>query len=197
LRAALPALKVRSVILGRVSARFLAGVGAWLLGAAAATGVSLLAVSALGQGLAPAPSQQLTVAAVNHALAVEAAEATGPAALMRPVKSSATPLAPRPKKGSPPPSATPATPTTPAAPAPQPATTVLASVGGTLVAGCQPAGAYLVSWSPAQGYEVSWVSRGPAANAKVVFEGLRNLVTMVVSCRGGVPAASTTVGHDT
>jgi len=188
------------VILGRVSARFLAGVGAWLLGAAAATGVSLLAVSALGQGLAPAPSQQLTVAAVNHALAVEAAEATGPAALMRPVKSSATPLAPRPKKGSPPPSATPATPatpTTPAAPAPQPATTVLASVGGTLVAGCQPAGAYLVSWSPAQGYEVSWVSRGPAANAKVVFEGLRNLVTMVVSCRGGVPAASTTVGHDT
>ena len=181
--------------LGRVSARFLAGVGAWLLGAGAATGVSLLAVSALGQGLAPAPSQQLTVAAVNHALAVEAAEATGPAALMRPVKSSATPLAPRPKKGSPPPSATPPAPAP--QPAPQPATTGLASVGGTLVAGCQPAGAYLVSWSPAQGYEVSWVSRGPAANAKVVFEGLRNLVTMVVSCRGGVPAASTTVGHDT
>ena len=181
--------------LGRVSARFLAGVGAWLLGAGAATAGSLLAVSALGQGLAPAPSQQLTVAAVNHALAIEAAEATGPAALMRPVKSSATPLAPRPKKGSPPPSATPPAPAP--QPAPQPATTVLTSAGGTLVAGCQPAGAYLISWSPAQGYEVSWVSRGPAANAKVVFEGLRNLVTMVVSCRGGVPAASTTVGHDT
>ena len=97
-----------------MSARFLAGVGAWLLGAAAATAGSLLAVSALGQGLAPAPSQQLTVAAVNHALASEAAEAAG-----------------------------------------------------------------------------------PAANAKVTFEGSRKLVTMVVSCHGGVPAASTTVGHDT
>jgi len=176
-----------------VSARFLAGVGAWLLGAVAATGGSLLAVSALGQGLAPAPSQQLTVAAVNRALASEAAEATGPAAPMPPVKSSATPLAPRPKKGSPPPSATPAT---PAAPAPQPATTVLTSAGGTLVAGCQPAGAYLVSWSPAQGYEVSGVSRGPAANAKVTFAGPRKLVTMVVSCSGGVPAAATTVSYD-
>ena len=41
------------------------------------------------------------------------------------------------------------------------------------------------------------MSRGPAANAKVTFEGSRKLVTMVVSCHGGVPAASTTVGHDT
>ena len=54
-----------------------------------------------------------------------------------------------------------------------------------------------VSWSPAQGYEVSWVSRGPAATAKVTFEGSVKLVTMVVSCRGGVPAASTTISHDT
>jgi len=185
------------VSLGRVSARFLAGVGAWLLGAAAATGGSLLAVSALGQGLAPTPSQQLTVAAVNQALASEAAEATGPAAPIPPVKSSATPLAPRPKKRSPPPSATPPAPSPSPPPAPPPATTVLPSAGGTLVARCQPAGAYLVSWSPAQGYEVSWVSRGPAANAKVAFEGSRKLVTMVVSCRGGVPAASTTVSHDT
>ena len=178
-----------------MSARFLAGVGAWLLGAAAATAGSLLAVSALGQGLAPAPSQQLTVAAVNHALASEAAEAAGPAAPMPPVKSSATPLAPRPKKSSPPPSATPPAPAP--QPDPPPATTVLTSAGGTLVAGCQSAGAYLLSWTPAQGYEVSWVTRGPAPNAKVVFEGVRTVVTMVVSCRGGVPAASTSVSHDT
>jgi hypothetical protein len=186
---------VRSVSLGRVSARFLAGVGAWLLGAGAATAGSLLAVSALGQGLAPAPSQQLTVAEVNRALASEAAEATGPAAPMPPVNSSATPLAPRPKKTSRPPSATPTAPAP--QPAPQPATTVLTSAGGTLVARCQPAGAYLVLWSPAQGYEATQVSRGPAATAKVTFEGSRNLVTMVVSCSGGVPAAATTVSHDT
>jgi hypothetical protein len=184
------------VSLGRVSARFLAGAGAWLLGAGAATAGSLLAVSALGQGLAPAPSQQLTVAAVNHALTSEAAEATGPAAPMPPVKPAATPLAPRPKKSSPPPPATPPAPA-PSPPAPPAATTVLTSAGGTLVARCQPAGAYLVSWSPQQGYEVSGVSRGPAASAKVTFEGSSKLVTMVVSCRGGVPAASTRVSHDT
>jgi hypothetical protein len=182
------------VSLGRVSARFLAGVSAWLLGASAATGGSLLAVSVLGQGLAPAPSQQLTVAAVNRALASEAAEATRSAAPMPParppVSSSATPLAPRPKKSPP----TPSVPPSP--PAPQPATTDLTSAGGSVVAGCQPAGAYLVSWSPAQGYEASWVIRGPAATAKVTFAGSRKLVTMAISCSGGVPSASTTVTHD-
>src|SRR5215469_18974791 len=83
LRCSLRGLKVHSVNLGGVSARFLVGVGAWLLGAAAATGGSLFAVSLLGQSLAPAPSQQLTVAAVNRALASAAAEGTrSPAAAM-------------------------------------------------------------------------------------------------------------------
>jgi hypothetical protein len=173
-----------------VSARFLAGAGAWLLGAGAATGGSLLAVSVLGQGLAPAPSQQLTVAAVNHALASEAAKATRSAAPRPPVSSSATPLAPRPKKSSP----TPSVPSAP--PAPPSATADLTSTGGSVVAGCQPAGAYLVSWSPAQGYEAAWVIRGPAAIAKVTFAGSRRLVTMAISCNGGVPSASTTVTHD-
>jgi serine/threonine-protein kinase len=174
-----------------VSARFLAGVGAWLLGAAAATGGSLIAVSALGQGLTPTPSQQLTVAAVNQALASEPAETAPPPPAMPPVSSSATPLAPRPRKRSPAPSVS------PSSPAPQPATTNLGSVGGSVVARCQPAGAYLVWWSPAQGYENSGYIRGPAPTVKVTFEGSRKLVTMVVSCSGGVPAASTTVSHDT
>jgi hypothetical protein len=176
------------VSLGRVSARFLVGVGAWLLGAGAATGGSLLAVSVLGQGLAPAPSQQLTVAAVNRALASEAAEATqSPSPPQPPVSISATPLAPHPKKSSaalavPPPS-----------PAPQPTTTVLTSAGGTVIAGCQPAGAYLYSWSPAQGYEERSVVRGPAATTKVTFTSSRKQVVMVISCTSGVPAASTKV----
>jgi hypothetical protein len=172
-----------------VSARFLAGVGAWLLGAGAATAGSLLAVSVLGQGLAPAPSQQLTVAAVNRALASEAPEATQSAAPMPPVSSSATPLTPRTKKGSPRPSAS------RPAPAPQPASTVLTSVGGTVVAGCQPAGAYLVTWSPAQGYQATRVVRGPAATAKVAFVGFRKLVTMVISCSGGAPSTSTAISN--
>ena len=106
--------------LGRVSARFLAGVGAWLLGAGAATGGSLLAVSALGQGLAPAPSQQLTEIAVSRALASEAVEATPSPSSPQPVVStSATPLVPHVKKHPEAPSVP------PSAPAPQPTDTVL------------------------------------------------------------------------
>jgi hypothetical protein len=171
-----------------VYARFLAGVGAWLLGAGAATGGSLLAVSVLGQVLAPAPSQQLTETAVNRALASEAAEATLSASPQPRVSASATPLAPRAKKASPRPSPTP--------PPPAPEPTALTSIGGTVVAGCQGAGAYLVSWSPAQGYEVDRVVRGPATTAQVAFAGSRKLVTMDISCSGGVPAAFTRVRWD-
>ena len=39
--------------------------------------------------------------------------------------------------------------------------TVLTSQGGTVLAECRPAGAYLVSWSPTQGYEADDVARGP------------------------------------
>lgn len=172
-------------------ARFLVGVGAWLLGAGTATGGSLLAVSLLGQGLAPAPSQQLTVAAVNHALASEAAEpaqsSSPSSSLQPPVSSSAIPLKPHVKKSSPAPSVP------PPAPAPQPTTTVLTSVGGTVVAGCEAAGAYLFSWSPAQGYGVTKVIRGPAATTKVTFTDSRKLVTMVITCPSGEPSTSTTV----
>ena len=55
------------------------GVGAWLLGVGTATAGSLLAVSLLGQGIAPSASQQLSPDAVIRALSVEATETTGPA----------------------------------------------------------------------------------------------------------------------
>jgi hypothetical protein len=63
-----------------------------------------------------------------------------------------------------------------------------------VVAECQSAGAYLVSWTPAQGYETDKVVRGPAATAQVTFESFANSVAMVVSCSSGVPTATTTVG---
>ena len=173
-----------------MSARFLAGVGAWLLGACAATGGSLLAVSALGQGIAPAPSQQLTEIAVSRALASEAVEATpAPSAPQPVVSTSATPLVPHVKKHS----AAPSVP--PAAPAPQPTDTALTSIGGTVMADCQAAGAYLASWSPAQGYAATRVIRGPAATAKVTFASLRKLVIMAISCSGGTPSTATTVTY--
>jgi hypothetical protein len=189
--------------------RVLAGVGAWLLGVGAATAGSLLAVSLLGQGIATGASQQLTTAAVNRALAAEASESPGgaPATTSAP---SPAPSATRsyqaqvsrstlPQTGATPsarasrsrPAASPSAQPTAAA---GPASTVLTSSGGTVVADCRPGGAYLVSWSPVPGYEVGTVIRGPAVTARVTFSSAANSVTMTVSCSAGVPTATSTVG---
>jgi hypothetical protein len=71
---------------------------------------------------------------------------------------------------------------------------VLTSPGGEAVATCQAAGAYLISWSPLQGYQVGNVTRGPAATARVTFDSHANRVTMVVSCSAGVPSATSHTG---
>ncbi len=141
--------------------RILLGVAAWLVGASAATGGSLLAVSALGQGMTPAAEEQLSVAAVNRALAKEAAERT--AAVPR--RSATRPASLTGSSSSA---------TRHPAPPPSPGTTggtVLTSEGGTVVASCAGARAYLVSWSPQQGFGSSDVVRGPAINAQVTFIG--------------------------
>jgi hypothetical protein len=69
---------------------------------------------------------------------------------------------------------------------------LLTSQGGTLVASCAGARAYLVSWSPQQGFGSSDVVRGPATNAQVTFIGGQLTVTMVVSCDAGAPTATVT-----
>lgn len=153
---------------------------------AAATGGSLLTVSALGQGISAPPGQQLTSAAVSQALASEAAARSTPAAPARAGRASRgtgrTPAAPAAKTPAP------AAPAGAAGPG-----TILASSGGTVLATCAAAGAYLRSWSPQQGYEADSVVRGPAATAQVVFASSGSAVTMLVSCSGGVPSATTQV----
>jgi hypothetical protein len=192
-----------------VHVRILAGVGAWLLGASTATAGSLLAVSLLGQGIAASPGQQLTADAVNQALAHESPDPgeaseiatqppqppvrTSPAtrrAATRTAVSPPVPASPAPSVATPVPHAV----TSPAQQAT--AGTVLTSRGGTVLAECREAGAYLVSWSPTQGYEASNVTRGPATTARVVFESDARSVTMIVSCPGGpggTPVASSSV----
>lgn len=183
------------------------GVGAWLLGVGAATAGSLLAVSLLGQGIAPATSQQLTTADVDNALATEASEASVPVisspvpvpSRTRPHQTPRPALTPLETEANP--SATPTVSWSATTPGPQPtrsavsmpASSALTSQGGTVVADCQLADVYLVSWSPSQGYEAGKVVRGPAAVAQVTFESAANSVTMVVSCSSGVPTATTTV----
>ncbi len=187
--------------------RILAGVGAWLLGAGTAPAGSLLAVSLLGQGIADSPGQQLTAAAVNRALAREAQESSpagrqaaslpdAPASPMtRPA--AASPSAAAPATAEVTPSATPAASRAPASPSPTaPGGTVLTSQGGTVLAECRLAGAYLVSWTPTQGYEATSVIRGPAATGRVVFVSDANSVTMLVSCpdgASGAPVASSQI----
>jgi hypothetical protein len=100
-----------------------------------------------------------------------------------------------------------ASPTLTPSPAPTKTTqapTVLTSQGGSVVAECVPGGAYLLSWSPTQGFEAGQVVRGPAPTTQVTFDSTANSVLMVVSCSTGVPVATTTVtpgddgggGHD-
>src|SRR6516225_4647098 len=74
LRRPLHALNTPRESLGRVHSRVLLAIAAWLVGASAATGGSLLAVSALGQGMNPAAGEQVGVETVNRALAKESAE---------------------------------------------------------------------------------------------------------------------------
>lgn len=202
--------------------RILFGVVAWLLGAATATAGSLLAVSLLGQGITGATGPLLSQVAVDRALATEAAEpATGaansgtagaasPGATRATASGAGGPSAGGPSSdaassgtaspaGGPSAGASP-----PGAPSGTPAATpsagsdggtVLASRGGDVVASCQAAGAYLDSWSPAQGFVAGDVRRGPAQAARVTFDPASgssvSAVTMVVSCSAGVPSATT------
>ena len=179
--------------------RILLGVAAWLVGVSAATGGSVLAVSVLGQDMTPSAGEQQSVATVNRALAKEAAERAGarprPAvAPRRGIRPSAARIAALSRMGRhAAPRHSPAARRSVAPPAPDTAGgTVLTSQGGTLVATCAGARAYLVSWSPQQGFGSGGVARGPATNAQVTFIGGQLTVTMVVACAAGVPTATVT-----
>jgi len=146
-----------------VHSRVFLTISAWLLGAIAATGGSLIAVALIGQSIGGPATQQLTASGVSRALAAE--------------------------HHSPDPSPAKATPSAPASGA-APTETLLSSAGGSVVAECRPAGAFLLSWSPQSGYATDSVVRGPAATAQVQFETATQEVSMVVSCAGSVPSAS-------
>jgi hypothetical protein len=164
-----------------VHSRVFLTIGAWLLGAGAATCGSLVAVSLIGQSIGGQAAQPLTASGVNRALAADdqgshPSPAASPARATRPVATA---------------------PPSPPSGAAAPAGTLLSSAGGSVVAVCHPAGAYLISWSPQPGYAADDVARGPAATARVLFETGSQGVSMAVSCTGSVPSASvTSVGDD-
>jgi hypothetical protein len=171
----------------QVSSRFLVGLGAWLLGTATATTGSMVAVNVLAQHLLDPQTMQLagtTVSAdpdpgASGAAPSPAASATPTVRASRPTaKSTASPARNSSGAGSQPSSD-------------PPAGTLLVFADGSVMATCEPAGAYLLYWSPDQGFEVppDDVHRGPAAMASVLFRGQNGNFVMRVTCSGGTPVA--------
>jgi hypothetical protein len=79
---------------------------------------------------------------------------------------------------------------------PAPVTKVLTSSGGTVLVRCsgKPGQVYLVSWSPAQGYEVNGVQRGPGEEAEIEFESDRSSVSVHYHCTTNGPVQQIETG---
>jgi hypothetical protein len=161
-----------------MSRRALLIVAGWLAAAAAAIGTGLAGVQVIGGGITTGSGGDvLTSAEAADQLARAGTPSTG----------SATP---RPTAPAAPSSATP-TPTGPTN------LRTLTGPAGFVIAGCTPAGAVLISWTPAQGYAIERADPGPGGEyAEVRFtSGLggsgkgHGEVRVRVRCVDGVPVA--------
>lgn len=176
-----------------VKSRFLVGVGAWLLGAAAATSGSMIAVNQLAHGLlGPQQTQQLTEAN----LSVNPDDVSG-RPIPSPTAGGVTDPPNRRSAASGRRSDVKAARTRSSTSSPSPGLTGkwLQSPDGSVLAVCQASGAYLQIWSPDQGFRADDVHRGPAPVASVTFERLGSEVILRVSCVSGTPVAQVFQDH--
>jgi hypothetical protein len=150
------------------------GVVAWIIGAAVAIEVGMLALSRIGFGLPVDAVQPMIPDA-----------ATGPSASPVPVRTEPSPSAvthrPAPSRS--------------ASPQATPHGQVFSSAGGTAIVRCTGVVAYLISWSPGQGYQLGDVRRGPAAAVYATFQGRQKWVLLSSECVGGVPQARISSGN--
>jgi hypothetical protein len=175
---------------GAVKRRWGLAAFAWVVAAVLTTGVGIAAVESLGDGILGSPEKPLTRGDVTDQLARSPRPST-----TAPLPSDLPSLA-----DSPSPSDSPSGPAT-AASSPS---RLLASDGGTVVASCDGALVTLLSWSPAQGYRVVKVERGPAKIAEIRFsdgDGHEDHADRLrVFCRNGRPEAvageDDKAGHD-
>lgn len=163
--------------------RVFTGAAAWTVAAVASVVVSMLALSVIG-GLGgdvqpPAPMPPLD----NDDIIATSSAPDPPPPLAIASPSPAAPSGSRSASAPPPPP-----PTTPAAPTPGPPRQ-FNTQEGVVTAQCIGPQAYLLSWSPAPGYKVDDVRRGPAPVAKVQFEmfGSRRESVVAVECSTGAP----------
>jgi hypothetical protein len=156
----------------------------------------MIAVNQIAHGLLGPQTEQLTGATIN-ANPDDRADRLSPSAAARPDRPSPSAAARPDREASRKRSAVNVAPSASGTPSPREAAagTLLQSPDGSVTATCQPAGAYLLYWSPNQGFQADDVFRGPAATARVTFERLGNGLVMYVSCNGGSPVAR--ISHDT
>lgn len=152
----------------------------------------MIAVNKLAHGLLEAQSQELggTMVSADHEPITRSPEPS-PAASATPALRARTPAAKVTPSAGPSSSAA-----LGGSSAQNPAGTLLESSAGSVMATCEPTGAYLLYWSPDQGFVADDVLRGPAAVASVLFRSTTSSVVMRVSCSGGTPVAHVYQGHD-
>ncbi|MET8138893.1 hypothetical protein ABZU32_01150 [Sphaerisporangium sp. NPDC005288] len=181
-------------------------VGGWLVTAAVATGAGVVVTTFLGDAVTGSATRALSPADVRRSLDAAAPLSGGPPPSDGPAaapSSSAAQAASSPEAASSPrsgaasaaPTATPlATPSaSPSGPVASPSTPagtskVIAARGGVVVARCEDGLVRLLSWTPAQGYEVKDAERGPRDKVRVRFEG-ESRTEIEVHCSGGRPVS--------
>ncbi len=159
------------------------GVSAWLVGAVTATAGSMIATSELAHGLLGQQTQQLGGATVSADLDSGSGIASTSPAVSSASSAAASQPAAKVRHARRPSAAASST------AGQNPAGTLLESGDGSVMAACQPGGAYLLYWSPDQGFQADDVFRGPAPVTSVTFRGPAASIVMRVSCAAGVPVA--------
>ena len=163
--------------------RVSAGAVAWTVGAVASVAVSMLALTVIGgvggdvQPPAPMPAVDTGLAGAATTDPASASAAATPTRSASESAPSASSTPPAPASG-------------PAAASPTPGPPrQFTTAQGVLTAQCTGQLAYLVSWSPAPGYRVDDVRRGPTTVARVTFVMSSTLgeTTVGVGCVSGVP----------
>lgn len=176
----------------------------WVLFAAVAVVSGWIAVQMVGGAVTPASVPVLTAGEVAQRLAT-----ASPAATSRPEPSSTKPqqsAGPSAKPSGGPSGTTTAKATSSTTSRPRPSATsapgadsvvrTLVSRGGSVVAACASGRITLRSWSPAVGFRVDEVERGPDEEAEIKFVSSSTEVQMKVRCVSGVPSAETEVDDE-
>jgi len=152
-------------------------VAGWLVTGLLATGAGVAVIDRLSEPLTTAELRPLSAAEVDKALAL-ASSLPGASPTASPtVSSTASTTAPDAGRTPRPEPAVTATPV-----ADPGRSRVIITVGGRVIARCEGGLVTLRSWSPAQGFQVDDVERGPDDRARVEFESEETEVKIEVHC---------------